>query len=132
MKDNDPNVIIDGNKEYFNIYDSMYHIDIEQRTLNIHEKHTLATIIIQSLQKITNAHNDLSKAIEGALQLRFYAGTYAFMSNRGNQNKRKNEKTIRQQLYENKKWGQLLRRITFEQWKRNDRFMHKKTISKNK
>ena len=132
LKNNDPNVIIDGNKEYFNIYDSMYHIDIEQRNLNIHEKHTLATIIIQSLQKITNAHNNLSKAIEGALQLRFYAGTYAFMSNRGNQNKRKNEKTIRQQLYENKKWGQLLRRITCEQAKRNDRFMHKKTVSKNK
>ena len=118
-------IILDGNKEEFNVYDVMFKIDFEYKLHNTEQKHKAAKIFTDCVQKLKKANTNIRAAIDGLLALRLYPAVYHFLSNRGDINRRKNEIKIREKLYYEKKWGQLMRRIKSEQQKRNARMQRK-------
>ena len=86
------------------------------------QREDAAKIIVAALHKISQAHININRCIEGALELRFFGPTFHFIPYHDKQPYQYKQELIRRrQLFQDKKWDELQRRIDYEQNRRNQK-----------
>ena len=98
----------------------MQYFDIDDDMESDEQKDQAIKILVNALNEISKSNISLKRGLNGAVMLRLFAPTYHYTGHRGNDIiHNKKEKEIRDQLFKSQKWSQLLKRIQYEQNKKN-------------
>ena len=118
---NDNNyLVIDGGQAEFDMRKLMKYYDINTTILDDIKKDKIAKLLINALRKIAGADKNIRKALDGAIELRLIAPTFLYTPHRQNDiEHNKQEALLREKLFIEKKWAELVNRIDYEQAKRN-------------
>ena len=80
----------------------------------------IARILVNATIKIASSNYNVKKGIDGALELRLIAPIFLYAPHRGNNVIYNNQqKALRERLFKERKWSQLLEQMLYEQKKKN-------------
>ena len=94
--------------------------DVKDGIIGEIQKDKIARILVNAINKLSKANINIRKAIDGAIELRLLAPTFFHVPHRENNIvHNEQQKTLRDRLFKEKKWGELLDQILHVQNKKN-------------